>query len=155
MAPRSPGIADRTGSLTPGKKADLVIIDGEAVNVAPVIDPVGAVVCAADISNVRTVLVDGQVVKDDFKLVAGLDAPRRAVEASRDYLIGKFGEPEPGWLPTGWGGCLRVNSPRHTEKTRVCPTPSAGARRYSAEVPSTLPEYRRHPCDAPSRSCSR
>ncbi|HLO34979.1 MAG TPA: amidohydrolase family protein, partial [Candidatus Deferrimicrobium sp.] len=44
------GIADRTGSITPGKKADLVIIDASAVNVAPVIDPVAAVVCAADIS---------------------------------------------------------------------------------------------------------
>ena len=49
------GIADRTGSITPGKKADIVIIDGSAVNVAPIIDPVGAVVCAADISNVKTV----------------------------------------------------------------------------------------------------
>jgi hypothetical protein len=56
-------------------------------------------VCAADISNVRTVLVDGEVLKEDFKLVASLDGPRRAVEASRDYLVGKFGEPEPGWLP--------------------------------------------------------
>ena len=46
-----------------------MIIDTKAPNVAPVIDPVGAVVCAADISNVRTVLVDGTVVKDDFKLV--------------------------------------------------------------------------------------
>ncbi len=92
------GVGDRTGSLTPGKKADIVVIDGSAVNVAPIIDPVGAVVCAADISNVRTVLVDGRVVKDDFKLLADLDAPRRAVESSRDYLVGKFGEPEPGWL---------------------------------------------------------
>jgi 5-methylthioadenosine/S-adenosylhomocysteine deaminase len=92
------GVGDRTGSLTPGKKADIVIIDGSAVNVAPIIDPVGAVVCAADISNVRTVLVDGRIVKDDFKLLFDLDAPRRAVEASRDYLVGKFGEPEPGWL---------------------------------------------------------
>ena len=93
------GIADRTGSLTPGKKADVVIIDGRAVNVAPVIDPVAAVVCAADISNVKTVLIDGEVLKDDFKLKADLDAPRRAVEASRDYLLEKFGDPEPGWLP--------------------------------------------------------
>ena len=92
------GVGDRTGSITPGKKADLVIIDTKAVNVAPVIDPVGAVVCAADISNVRTVLVDGRVVKEDFKLLATLDAPRRAVEASRDYLVGEFGEPEPGWM---------------------------------------------------------
>ena len=95
------GIADRTGSITPGKKADIVIIDTKAVNVAPVIDPVGAVVCAADTSNVRTVLVNGRVVKDDFRLVAELDGPRRAVEASRDYLVSAFGEPEPGWLAQG------------------------------------------------------
>jgi cytosine/adenosine deaminase-related metal-dependent hydrolase len=95
---RVAGVAGHTGSITPGKKADLVIIDTKAVNVAPVIDPVGAVVCAADISNVRTVLVDGRVVKDDFRLVADLDRPRRLVEESRDYLVGKFGEPEPGWM---------------------------------------------------------
>ena len=70
------GIADRTGSITPGKKADIVIIDGSAVNVAPVIDPVGAVVCAADVSNVKTVLVDGEILKQDFKLAASLDGPR-------------------------------------------------------------------------------
>ena len=92
------GIADRTGSLTPGKKADIVIIDGSAVNVAPIIDPVGAVVCAADISNVKTVIVDGEVLKENFKLTADLSGPRKAVEASRDYLVAAFGEPEPGWL---------------------------------------------------------
>jgi 5-methylthioadenosine/S-adenosylhomocysteine deaminase len=92
------GVSDWAGSITPGKKADLVIIDGSAVNVAPIIDPVGAVVCAADISNVRTVLVDGKVLKEDFKLKADLDGPRKLVEASRDYLVSKFGEPEPGWL---------------------------------------------------------
>ena len=32
-------------------------------------------------------------------LKASLDAPRKAVEASKDYLLSKFGEPEPGWLP--------------------------------------------------------
>ena len=92
------GIADRTGSLTPGKKADVVILDGSAVNMAPIIDPVGAVVCTADISNVKTVLVDGEILKEDFKLKASLDDPRRAVEESRDYLLDKFGELEPGWL---------------------------------------------------------
>jgi cytosine/adenosine deaminase-related metal-dependent hydrolase len=93
------GLADRTGSITPGKKADIVIIDGSAVNVAPIIDPVGAVVCAADVSNVKHVIVDGEVLKRDFRLVASLDAPRKDVEASRDYLLSKFGEPDPGWLP--------------------------------------------------------
>ena len=95
------GVADRTGSITPGKKADLVIIDTKGVNVAPVIDPVAAVVCAADISNVRTVVIDGVIRKDDFRLLAELDGPRRQVNASRDYLVSVFDTPEPGWLPAG------------------------------------------------------
>ncbi len=93
------GVGDWTGSLTPGKKADIVIIDGSAVNVAPIIDPVGAVVCAADVSNVKTVFVDGELLKQDFRLRADLTGPRKDVEASRDYLVSRFGEPEPGWLP--------------------------------------------------------
>jgi 5-methylthioadenosine/S-adenosylhomocysteine deaminase len=91
------GIADRTGSLTPGKKADVVIIDGGAVNVAPIIDPVAAVVLAADVSNVQTVIVDGVIRKRDGKLLAELSGPRRAVEASRDFLVSKV-DPEPGWV---------------------------------------------------------
>jgi cytosine/adenosine deaminase-related metal-dependent hydrolase len=91
------GIGDRTGSLTPGKKADVVIIDGSAVNVAPVIDPVAAVVLAADISNVETVIVNGVIQKRDHKLVADLVAPRKAVEASRDFLVSQV-EPQAGWV---------------------------------------------------------
>jgi hypothetical protein len=66
-----------------------------------VIDPVGAVVCAADISNVDTVIVDGVIRKAGGKLVASLDGPRRLVEESRDYLVGTV-EPQEGWLtPAG------------------------------------------------------
>ena len=68
------------------------------MNVAPVIDPVGAVVCAADTSNVRTVLIDGRIVKDDFRLMADLAGPRKRIKASRDFLVG-VGDPQPGWLP--------------------------------------------------------
>ena len=46
----------------------------------------------------------GEVVKDDFKLAADLSAPRDAVEASRDYLVSKFGEPEAGWIAKGAEG---------------------------------------------------
>ena len=97
---RVAGIADRTGSITPGKKADLVIIDGGAVNVAPIIDPVAAVVLAADISNVRTVFIDGVVKKQDGKLLADLATPRKLVEASRDFLVSKV-DAEPGWMIRG------------------------------------------------------
>src|SRR5688572_12014260 len=96
------GIEDRTGSITPGKKADLVIIETKAPNVAPVIDPVAAVVLAADISNVDTVIIDGKVQKRGGKLVADLSGPRGLVEGSRDYLVSQV-DPQPGWLPIAAG----------------------------------------------------
>lgn len=93
------GIADQTGSITPGKKADLVIIDGSAVNTAPIIDPVATVVCAADISNVETVFVNGVVKKQNFKLVQDLGDARQAVLRSRDYLLTQI-PPESTWITT-------------------------------------------------------
>ncbi len=97
------GLGDRTGSITPGKKADIVIIDGSAVNVAPIIDPVAAVVCAADVSNVETVIVDGVIRKQGFKLVQDLVAPRRLVLESRDYLVQQV-TPEAGWITNPLAG---------------------------------------------------
>jgi 5-methylthioadenosine/S-adenosylhomocysteine deaminase len=82
------GLEDRTGSLTPGKQADVVIVDATSLAVAPVIDPVAAVVLSADVSNVETVIVDGEVRKRDGKLLADVDKVRADVEASRDHLLG-------------------------------------------------------------------
>ena len=84
----------------PGKKADIVIIDGSAVNVAPIIDPVGAVVCAADVSNVKTVIVDGEVLKRGLP-ARGL--ARRAAQGRRGVArlprSRSSASPSPGWLP--------------------------------------------------------
>jgi 5-methylthioadenosine/S-adenosylhomocysteine deaminase len=82
------GLEDRTGSLTPGKQADVVLIDARALNVAPVIDPVAAVTLSADVSNVDTVIIGGVVRKQNGKLSGDADTARRLVEASRDYLVG-------------------------------------------------------------------
>ena len=54
---------------------------------APVIDPVAAVTLCADVSNVDTVIVNGEVKKRGGKLLADVDQARRLVEASRDYLV--------------------------------------------------------------------
>ena len=83
------GVEDRTGSLTPGKKADLVLIDAGAINVAPVLDPVAAVTLSADVSNVDTVIVDGVVRKRGGKLVADTDAARLLVEAASQRLVSR------------------------------------------------------------------
>ena len=82
------GLADKTGSLTPGKKADVVMLDIERVNAAPVIDPVGTVVCSMDTSNVNYVWVNGRALKRDGQLVGSdLERARRLAEDSRDFLV--------------------------------------------------------------------
>ncbi|MES5817972.1 amidohydrolase family protein [Streptomyces sp. RG80] len=81
------GLEDRTGSLTPGKRADVVAIDATALNVAPVHDAAAAVTLSADVSNVDTVLVDGVIRKRDGELTADVARARRLVEESRDRLL--------------------------------------------------------------------
>ncbi len=81
------GVEDRTGSLTPGKRADIVVIDATAINLTPIHDPVAAVVLCADVSNVEHVLVDGEFRKRDFALVGDIANARSLVENSRDRLL--------------------------------------------------------------------
>jgi cytosine/adenosine deaminase-related metal-dependent hydrolase len=81
------GLEDRTGSLTPGKQADVVVIDATAINLAPIHDPVCAVTLGADVSNVETVLVAGEFRKRDGKMLADIARARQLVNESRDRLL--------------------------------------------------------------------
>ncbi len=78
----------KVGTLTPGKEADLLLLDAEAINVAPLNHVPGAVVTLMERSNVETVLVAGQVRKWQGQLLA-VDLPKLRAElaASRDYLF--------------------------------------------------------------------
>ena len=57
------GIADRTGSLTPGKRADIVLVRTTDINMTPVGDPYEALVSLAQPSNIDTVIVDGRTLR--------------------------------------------------------------------------------------------
>lgn len=84
----------KTGSLTPGKEADLIILDAEAVNVAPLNHVPGAVVTLMDRSNVETVMIGGRIRKWKGRLVdVNLGQLRRDLEASRDVLFSRAGIP--------------------------------------------------------------
>ena len=80
------GLGEEVGSLGIGKRADLVLLRADALNLAPVAhDPIGAVVTAAHPGNIDTVLVDGRAVKRGGQLVYGdlggvLDKAHRAAE---------------------------------------------------------------------------
>ena len=89
------GLEDRTGSLTPGKQADVVVIDARSLNMAPVIDPVAAVVLCADVSNVDTVIVGGVTKKQGGRLLGDIDKARAQVEASRDHLLQAVEQKQP------------------------------------------------------------
>ena len=67
---RALGIADRVGSLTPGKRADIVLVRGDDINMGPVNDPVRAIVQSAQPANVDTTVIDGRILKRGGKLVA-------------------------------------------------------------------------------------
>ncbi|TBL45495.1 amidohydrolase [Verrucosispora sp. SN26_14.1] len=84
---RTNGLGDVTGSLTPGKQADLLVVAADAVNTMPLNDAVGTLVLGADARNIETVLVAGQVRKRNGQLVGvNLDDLRRQVTESRDAI---------------------------------------------------------------------
>src|SRR5207249_9376780 len=82
----------KVGSLTPGKEADIIILDAEALNVAPLNHVPGAVVSLMDRTNVETVIVAGKVRKWKGHLLdINLNHLRQQLEASRDYIFSAAG----------------------------------------------------------------
>jgi cytosine/adenosine deaminase-related metal-dependent hydrolase len=82
----------KTGSLTPGKEADIIILDATAINVAPLNNVPGAVVSLMDRTNVETVIVAGKVRKWKGELLdVDLRRLRRELENSRDFIFAKAG----------------------------------------------------------------
>ncbi|MGE0039113.1 MAG: amidohydrolase family protein [Xanthobacteraceae bacterium] len=74
------GIADKTGSLTPGKRADIILVRTTDINMAPVGDPYEALVSRAQPTNIETVIVDGRILRQSNKFTA-LDHPKVLREA--------------------------------------------------------------------------
>lgn len=85
---RACGLESRTGSLTPGKEADLILIRADDLNLAPVTDAAGAVVGGAHPGNVDMVMVAGRIVKRHGKMLH-VDTQRVIALAtqSRDRLM--------------------------------------------------------------------
>ena len=74
------GIAEKTGSVTPGKRADIILIRTTDINMAPAGDPYEVIVSLAQPSNVDTVIVDGRILRQSGKFAA-LDHGRAVQEA--------------------------------------------------------------------------
>jgi 5-methylthioadenosine/S-adenosylhomocysteine deaminase len=85
---RAVGLDTKIGSLTPGKRADVILIRTDGFGMTPLNNPIGAVVYNAHPGLVDTVLVDGNVVKRDGALV-DVDSARvrRLAVESRDDIL--------------------------------------------------------------------
>jgi 5-methylthioadenosine/S-adenosylhomocysteine deaminase len=88
-------LENKVGTLTPGKEADIIILDATALNVAPLNQVPGAVVSLMDRTNVETVIVAGKVRKWRGQLL-DVDLRRllQQIEASRDYIFSAAGIPQ-------------------------------------------------------------
>jgi 5-methylthioadenosine/S-adenosylhomocysteine deaminase len=63
------GMSDEIGSLTPGKRADLVVIDARAINMRPLHDPVSTVVMQTSLANIDSVMIAGEWKKRHGRLL--------------------------------------------------------------------------------------
>ena len=90
---RALGLDSLTGSIEPGKKADVVLIKNDASPVMfPLLNPYGHVVFQAQRGDVHTVVINGRVVKHDHKLTGtDLAAARKSIEQTVSYLQGVLG----------------------------------------------------------------
>src|SRR5712691_1902863 len=86
---RSMGVADKVGSLKPGKRADLIMVSTREVNLGVFGDPAHMLVTAAQPANVDTVMIDGRILKRGGKLAAMNPAEIAAEAAAANAALRK------------------------------------------------------------------
>jgi 5-methylthioadenosine/S-adenosylhomocysteine deaminase len=91
---RTLGLEREVGSLEVGKRADVIIVDRDRPHLATGPDPYSTLVYAARGADVRTTLVDGNVLVDDFAPLR-VDRAELAAEAraAARQLAGRAGIP--------------------------------------------------------------
>jgi cytosine/adenosine deaminase-related metal-dependent hydrolase len=96
-------VLDKVGTLTPGKEADIVILDARSIDTWPMNNVPGTVVTMMNPGHVRDVLIAGRVVYWKRQLV-GWDVERllRQIEQARDRVLARINGPAKlGTLPKG------------------------------------------------------
>lgn len=91
------GLSDEVGTLTAGKRADLIMVRATDLNIAPLAHAATALVTSARVANVDTVMMDGRIRKRGGQLV-GIDSSdivERAARSLHDVLTRAGGE----WTP--------------------------------------------------------
>jgi len=110
---RALGVGDEIGSIEPGKRADVVLLDVDKPKFTPLTNVPAHVVNNAAPGDVETVIVDGELVmRDGTPMTMDAEAVQKDVEAAVD----RFAD-ETGWELHIGGG----NPPGPTETIRELP----------------------------------
>jgi cytosine/adenosine deaminase-related metal-dependent hydrolase len=89
------GLAGHTGTLTPSKRADIILVRTTDINMTPVGDPYEALVSLAQPRNIDTVIVDGRILRRGGSFTA-LDHAAVVREAQEAALAVRA---RAGWPP--------------------------------------------------------
>jgi cytosine/adenosine deaminase-related metal-dependent hydrolase len=96
-------LLDKVGTLTPGKEADIVVLDARNINTWPMNNVPGTIVTMMNPRHVRDVLIAGKVVYWRGRLVGwDMDQLLRQIERARDRVLARINGPaKVGKLPPG------------------------------------------------------
>ncbi|MEM3653962.1 MAG: amidohydrolase family protein, partial [Candidatus Bathyarchaeia archaeon] len=79
------GLENEIGSIEPGKKADIIMIDLKKPHLTPCFNPISNLVYAAQGSDVDTVIIDGKVVMRKRRVLT-MDEKKILKEAEKKGL---------------------------------------------------------------------
>ena len=88
------GLDSKIGSIEVGKRADIVLVkNDESPVMFPIVNPYGHIAMQAQRADVHTVVIDGNIVKHEHRLInVDLAKARRAVEETVGFLETTLGE---------------------------------------------------------------
>jgi cytosine/adenosine deaminase-related metal-dependent hydrolase len=97
------GLLSKVGTLTPGKEADIVVLDARSINTWPMNNVPGTIVTMMNPRHVRDVLIAGKVVYWKGKLVGwNIDRLLSQAEQARDRILARINGPaKVGKIPQG------------------------------------------------------
>ena len=102
------GLGGHTGTLTPGKEADLIVVDLNQPHLTPLYDPFSHLVYAARAADVRHVMAQGRWLLYDRRLTT-LNWPEIAARVRLDCRgLASFCQNQPP--PLTWAPGLRENN---------------------------------------------
>jgi len=89
---RMAGLETRTGSLSVGKQADIILLRADDITMFPARDLIGSIVMQGGVANVDTVLIAGRIMKHRGKLLYPQLAERKqTLQRSGGRILADFG----------------------------------------------------------------